>query len=91
MKLLREYIRHLLESYEDDSEKEEKDDDLLLEPDFTPERGEEDSQEEVSAVGAGGGAMAPSGQMAGHTGTSTKKHGKNRFGKRNYANYKKKK
>tara|TARA_Y100001938_G_scaffold140248_1_gene208185 strand:- start:246 stop:521 length:276 start_codon:yes stop_codon:yes gene_type:complete len=91
MKLLREYIRHLLESYEGDSDKEEKDDDLLLEPDFTPERGEEESKEEVSAVGAGGGAMSPSGNMVGHTGGSPKKYGKNRFGKRNYANYKKKK
>ena len=91
MKLLREYIRHLLESYEDDSDKEEKDDDLLLEPDFTPERGEEESKEEVSAVGAGGGAMAASGQITGHTGGNSKKYGKNRFGKRNYANYKKKK
>ena len=50
-----------------------------------------DDQDEVSAVGAGGGAMAASGQMAGHTGGRAKSLDKNRFGKRNYANYKKKK
>ena len=44
----------------------------------------------MSAVGGGGGAMTSSGQVAGHTGGS-KEHGKNRFGKRNYANFKKKK
>ncbi len=91
MKILREYIRHLLESTSDNGDKEEKDDDLLVEPDFTPERGDEESKEEMSAVGAGGGAMTSSGQVAGHTGGNSKKLGKNRFGKRNYANYKKKK
>lgn len=90
MKVLKEYIRFLLESYHDEDTEEDKEDDLLIEPDFTPERGDEESREEMSAVGGGGGAMTSSGQVAGHTGGS-KEHGKNRFGKRNYANFKKKK
>ena len=88
MNILKEYIKFLLES----DDEEDKTDNLLLEPDYVEEREEaEDSQDEVSAVGAGGGAMAASGQMVGHTGGRTKSLDKNRFGKRNYANYKKKK
>ena len=91
MEILKEYIKFLLESCEDDDAKEDKDDNLLVEPDYTEERGEEESHHEMSAVGAGGGGLAPSGQITGHSGGNSKKHGKNRFGKRNYANYKKKK
>tara|TARA_B100000029_G_scaffold444750_1_gene464730 strand:+ start:109 stop:387 length:279 start_codon:yes stop_codon:yes gene_type:complete len=91
MDILRAYIKLLIESDHDEKEKEDKDDNLLLEPDYTEERGEEEAQEEMSSVGAGGGALAPSGNIVGHTGGNSKKYGKNRFGKRNYANFKKKK
>ena len=91
MKALRDYIRFLLESYEHDDDKEDKEDNLLTEPDFTEERGEEDHKDEMSAVGGGGGGLAPSGQITGHTGARSNKLDKNRFGKRNYANLKKKK
>ncbi len=91
MDILKEYIGFLLESTHDEKDKEDKDDNLLLEPDYTEERGEEEAQEEMSSVGGGGGGLAPSGNIVGHTGGNSKKHGKNRFGKRNYANYKKKK
>ena len=91
MEALRDYIRFLLESYEDDPAKDDKDDELITEPDFTEERGEEEQKDEMSAVGGGGGGLAPSGQITGHTGGRPTKLDKNRFGKRNYANYKKKK
>ena len=81
----------MLESYEHDPAEDEKDDDLLVEPDYTEERGEEEPQDEMSSVGGGGGGLAPSGNIVGHTGGNSKRHGKNRFGKRNYANFKKKK
>ena len=91
MKLLKEYIRFLLEKCEHDPAEDDKDDDLLIEPDYTEERDEKESQEEMSAVSGGGGGLAPSGQMSGHTGGKSKGQGKDRFGKRNYANFKKKK
>ena len=63
--LLRSIIRLILESAETEDKKEERPDDLLLEPDFPDEENED--QKEASAVGAGGGAMASSGQIRGAT------------------------
>ena len=62
--LLRNFIRLILEGEEKDSD-EEKNDDLLLEPDYPDDEAEE--TKEASAVGAGGGAMASSGQIRGVT------------------------
>ena len=62
--LLRDFVRLILESEKED-DKEEKNDDLLLEPDYPNEESED--PKEASAVGAGGGAMAPSGQIRGVT------------------------
>ena len=62
--LLRDFVRLILESEKED-DKEEKNDDLLLEPDYPNEEKEE--AKEASTVGAAGAAMAPSGQIRGVT------------------------
>ena len=75
MKLLRKYIRMIIleahddkgvEPDQDDDKKEDKDEDLLVEPDASKETGKKKASE-VNAIGMGGGSVQSRGTIRGVT------------------------
>ena len=76
MRLLRQYIRFILveagHSHDDgedpeDKKKDNKADDLLLEPDASREKVREKNSDEINAIGMGGGSPISRGTMTGVT------------------------